>query len=109
MSWIGVDLDGTLARDDENLLAGEIGSPIPAMVRRIKRWHGHGLEVKIVTARAREMTDRQKKSLQAWLLEHIGFIPPITDRKDYEMTALWDDKAVQVIPNTGKRADGKHD
>jgi hypothetical protein len=28
-------------------------------------------------------------------------------KKDYAMHELWDDRAVQVIPNTGVRADGK--
>jgi hypothetical protein len=105
--WIGVDLDGTLARDDEGLLDGEIGSPIPAMVKRVRKWHGAGIEVRIVTARAGTMTDREKRTLQAWLLENIGFIPRITNSKDYQMKELWDDRAVQVIPNTGRRSDGK--
>src|ERR1700733_1490998 len=104
--WYGVDLDGTLARDDEGLMDGEIGSPIPAMVKRIRKWHGAGDEVRIVTARAGTMTDREKRTLQAWLLENIGFIPQITCSKDKAMLQLWDDRAVQVVPNTGRRADG---
>jgi len=31
----------------------------------------------------------------------------ITHAKDHKMIELWDDRVVQVIPNTGERADGK--
>jgi hypothetical protein len=105
--WYGIDLDGTLARDDEGLLKGEIGSPVPEMVRFVKKLHGHGIEVRIMTARASNMTDREKKTLQSWLLEHIGFIPRITNSKDYDMVRLYDDRAVGIKPNTGRREDGK--
>lgn len=33
---------------------------------------------------------------------HIGRVLPITNIKDYQMIELWDDRAVQVIPNTGQ-------
>ena len=49
--WIGVDLDGTLARHDGNQ-SKRIGEPIPAMVERVKMWLREGREVRLVTARA---------------------------------------------------------
>lgn len=33
--------------------------------------------------------------------------PPRLSGGDFAMVELWDDRCVQVIPNTGKRADGK--
>lgn len=45
--------------------------------------------------------------IQDWCEEHIGVRLEVTDRKDFGMTELWDDRAVQIIPNTGERADGK--
>ncbi len=45
--------------------------------------------------------------IQAWCLEHVGEVLPVTPAKDYDMVELWDDRAVQVIPNTGERADGR--
>ena len=44
--------------------------------------------------------------IQAWCLEHVGEVLPVTPAKDYDRVELWDDRAVQVIPNTGERADG---
>ena len=107
MGWTGIDLDGTLARDDEGLLDGEIGSPIPDMVRFVKRLHGHGVEVRILTARATDMDEKEKKRIRAWLYENLGFIPAITATKDKRMACLYDDRAVGIVPNEGRRADGK--
>jgi hypothetical protein len=110
MSWIGVDLDGTLATYDEWRGIDHIGEPIDPMVRRVKEWLGDGICVKVFTARmyghgvdgADVLTP-----IQDWCRKHIGQVLPVTNVKDYGMIELWDDRAVQVIPNTGKRADGR--
>jgi hypothetical protein len=49
--WIGVDLDGTLAKYDGWKGPLEIGEPIMPMVERVKAWLAEGLEVRIFTAR----------------------------------------------------------
>lgn len=98
-AWIGVDFDGTLAHypsENEN----EIGSPIPRMVRRVKEWREEGWEVRIVTARACDAD--LTLEVEQWCLLHLGEILPVTDRKDFEMIALYDDRAYRVIANTGK-------
>ena len=47
--------------------------------------------------------------IQNWLVRH-GFVwedglpLEITDRKDFHMIQLWDDRAVEVIQNTGMTA-----
>ena len=33
----------------------------------------------------------------------------ITNVKDFYMIELWDDRVVQVVPNSGQRVDGKGD
>ena len=40
--------------------------------------------------------------IEAWCQEHIGQVLPITNVKDTRMVELWDDRAVQVTPNTGE-------
>jgi hypothetical protein len=111
--WIGVDLDGTLAEYDHWRGEAHIGVPVPAMVERVKKWLADGVEVRIFTARvhadggdARDVTT-VRRYIEMWCREHIGTLLPVTNVKDYGMVELWDDRAVQVVPNTGRRADGK--
>ena len=50
--WIGVDLDGTLAHYTHWVGPLHIGSPIPAMVSRVKLYRIQGQDIRIFTARA---------------------------------------------------------
>ena len=125
--WIGVDLDGTLAEYHGWKGADHIGEPIPAMVERVKAWLAEGKDVRIFTARVWPLgtfenhisinnTEQDllrvacaleaRKAVQAWCMAHFGRELPITCVKDYGMVELWDDRAVQVVKNTGARADG---
>ncbi len=98
--WIGVDLDGTLARYDSGQ-APLIGEPIPVMMKRVKDWLDKGQEVKICTARAAHGEDEISR-VRDWLEQHgLGNLE-ITCQKDFYMIELWDDKAIQVKPNTGE-------
>lgn len=111
--WIGVDLDGTLAEYDHWRGADHIGAPIPAMVDRVRQWLEAGVDVRIFTARVCERPGLPldhiiaANHIKRWCLEHLGRELPVTNVKDYAMVELWDDRAVQVEPNTGLRADGK--
>lgn len=120
--WVGVDLDGTLAEYNGWIGPHHIGAPIPRMVGRVLKWVGEGREVRIVTARVSPVkADSQecREVIQGWLHKHVypkcpvWFREPIqiefvvTHEKDHCMVELWDDRCVQVIPNTGERADGK--
>lgn len=115
--WIGVDLDGTLAYYDGWRGLYHIGPPIPAMVERVVKWHAEGKRVKIVTARLSSMqlpeanehndTNEMVVEIGLWCLKHLGFVLPVTNMKDFDMIELWDDRAVQVVPNTGRRVDGR--
>lgn len=117
--WIGVDFDGTLAKYDGWKGPTDLGEPIPAMVERVKRWLAEGREVRIFTARvslagrpgdsvtnALEMI-ATRSAIRSWCLEHLGQRLPVTCEKDLNMIELWDDRCVQVEPNTGRRMDGR--
>lgn len=99
-SWIGVDLDGTLAEYSRGDGIARIGRPIQPMLDRVINWIKDGELVKIVTARAGQ--PGQHELITKWLIRHVGQSLEITNRKDFRMSVLWDDRAVQVIPNTGK-------
>lgn len=106
--WIGVDLDGTLAKYDGWISENHIGDPILPMAIRVCRWLAAGRDVRIFTARV--CNDPEGKIalvIQGWCKEHLGQVLPVTNKKDYQMVELWDDRCVQVTPNLGTRADGK--
>lgn len=114
--WIGVDLDGTLAHYDGWKGPEHIGEPIRPMVERVKRWDAEGHTVKIFTARVFPLgtgihvdPPRLKEAraaleaIELWCTRIFGHPLPVTCIKDYAMIELWDDRCVQVIPNTGER------
>jgi hypothetical protein len=98
--WIGVDLDGTLARYDGWVGPEHIGEPIQDMLERVKHWIINGQTVKIFTARC--SVPEQIPPIKNWLRKHgIGGLE-ITNVKDFAMIELWDDRCVRVITNTGR-------
>lgn len=111
MEWIGVDLDGTLAYYTRWLGSHFIGDPIPRMLERVKSWLANGEDVRIMTARVSPSQGMDavvaRSAITAWCIEHIGQKLPVTHEKDMYMKELWDDRVVQVIKNTGERADGR--
>ena len=98
--WIGVDLDGTLAYYD-GWNGGRIGAPIKPMVQRVLAWIAQGRTVKIFTARVSDGKEETIKNIENWCVKHIGFKLEVTNVKDFMMVELWDDRAVQVVSNTG--------
>lgn len=103
-AWVGVDLDGTLAHYDGYRGEGHIGEPIAPMVANVKAWLAAGVEVRIVTARVADSnteTWTTRTAIARWCKEHLGRILIVTASKDYGMVRLWDDRAVQVVKNTG--------
>lgn len=105
--WIGVDLDGTLAHYEGWLGPKHIGDPIAKMVERVKAWLAAGIEVRIFTARVSGDDGTCLAVIRSWCRTHLGTHLPVTCEKDYGMIELWDDRAVQVVENTGERADGE--
>jgi len=121
--WIGVDLDGTLAEYHEWVAWNQIGPPIPLMIARVKKWLSEGKTVKIVTARVNVAAHlnycvvtgekftvyEMVRVIQDWCELHIGKRLSTTASKDYNMVQLWDDRAVQVVPNTGRTLAEEHE
>lgn len=106
-SWIGVDLDGTLAHYDHWRGVEHIGEPIPEMVERVKAWLANGQEVRIFTARVWTESGLLTDSpavvpIQDWCYKHLGQILLVTCEKDRDMSELWDDRAICVERNTGR-------
>ncbi len=103
-SWIGVDLDGTLA--EYHGWSSNIGRPIAPMVERVKGWLAQGEIVKILTARGTggdaAHQAAQHAKIRAWCFTYLGQELEVTDRKDIHMKALYDDRAVGVEFNTGR-------
>jgi hypothetical protein len=101
--WIGVDFDGTLARDDE---AGHfsppypLGQPIPQMLAAVKSLIRAGVKVRIFSARACE--PESVPAIQDWTERHgLGRLE-VTNAKDYDLIRYLDDRAIQVVPNQGR-------
>jgi hypothetical protein len=98
--WIGVDLDGTLAYYDCWRGVDHIGAPVPAMLLRVKGWLMAGEDVRIFTARASDPA--AVPAIDAWCLEHVGRVLPVTNVKDFQLVVLYDDRAIGVEANTGR-------
>jgi hypothetical protein len=97
--WIGVDLDGTLAEATAWKGMAHIGPPVPLMMRRVRLWIEKGARVKVVTARAGD--PEGLRATQEWLKANGLPDLEVTDRKDFGMVELWDDRAIQVVQNSG--------
>ena len=105
----------------------EIGDPFPSMVGRIQEWLAQNIEVRIMTARVfpyihanpsfnHALGYRNKclltgevftcadmiRVIALYTRKHIGVNLPSTCAKDWHMIEQWDDRAVQLIPNTGR-------
>lgn len=107
--WIGVDLDGTLAKVVPGRFDGTVvGDPIPNMVARVCALLDAGEEVRIFTARVGPHNDptydvdRAERAIREWCLRHIGCELPITATKDWRMRELYDDRAIRVERDTGR-------
>ncbi len=98
-SWIGVGLDGTLAKSAPDTDPRDIGTAIPPMLKRVRYWIKTGRTVKIFTARAGDAQDEER--IHQWCLRHGLPKLEVTNRKDYGMIALWDELAVGVVRNIG--------
>jgi hypothetical protein len=109
-----VDLDKTAALYQEGDIDkyghAHIGGPIAEMITRIKDALASGIEVFIFTARVSPNDDSFEQWLEAtqsyevilnWCRQHLGVDLPITNLKLRCFTRIIDDKADQVVPNTG--------
>ena len=118
-------MDGTLTEWD-GVWRGPsyIGAPIARTVRRVKHWLNQGKDVRIFTARVyvgpvpdnnaplaqakfeayiqrRDEANECRQAIAVLCINLFGQSLPITCEKDYHMVLLLDDRAQQVVPNTG--------
>lgn len=104
--WIGVDLDGTLARYDGWVGEDHIGEPVLPMLEKVKEWIRNGRTVKIFTARVSSRDERinleVSQIIQAWCVKHGLPELEVTCKKDFAMIELYDDRAYRVEMNTGR-------
>ncbi len=103
---IAVDLDGTLA--EYHGWQGElhIGKPVPLMLDRVKGWQAAGAEVVIFTARISNLDGTQRPgavaAVQRWCQDHgLGKLH-VTNIKHRDFDVFYDDRCIQVEPNTGQ-------
>lgn len=109
---IAVDFDATLGEYDESIRPYDpdhLGAPIPEMLEKVKKAIESGANVRIFTARVYPGADYERalnatKSFVAiakWCEKYLGEIIPIECMKSYEIDEIWDDRARQVVKNTG--------
>jgi hypothetical protein len=102
--WIGVDLDGTLAKyETGKFIHNQIGDPIPDAVRLVKAVIDLGYEVKIFTARMASNNEANDVGILIgdWTEKHLGVRLEATNSKDWNCVEIWDDRARQMIYNSG--------
>lgn len=107
--WIAVDFDRTLSYYDKWRGAHHVGEPIGPMVQRVRTWLSQGKDVRIFTARvSSDGTERRdaeayaaREAINEFCEKEFGRRLLITDSKDWATIAIYDDRAVQVVPNDG--------
>lgn len=97
--WFGIDLDETLAFYSGPAGNTPIGPAILEIMVIAKRWLREGKDVRLFTARAGFANEVPK--IEAWLLEHELQDMQITNVKSHGMVILLDDKAREIVGNTG--------
>src|SRR6266436_1958567 len=105
-----VDLDGTLAHYEPGYAGdGIIGKPLMPMVRRVKALIADGEDVRIFTARISPrpndpLGQLNRRIIEEWCLIYLGKVLPVTNAKDWNTIEIWDDRARQVVFNSGEFA-----
>ena len=95
--WVGMDFDGTLARNDNPGNAEppySLGEPIPGMLATVKALLAAGVTVKIFTARACEA--QNVPIIQDWTERNgLGRLE-VTNQKDFNLIRFYDDRAIGI-------------
>lgn len=103
--WIGFDWDGTLVTYDQWRGIDHSGDPVEEMWLVLKEHLAAGDTVKIFTARMDQPTAEEAEQainhIQAYCEQQCGRRLDVTNIKDKYMHKLYDDRARQVVQNTG--------
>jgi GNAT superfamily N-acetyltransferase len=101
--WVGVDLDGTLAEEQDPFDPLTIGRPVPEMVEKVKKALEDGVEVRVFTARLADkgLREKIKQAIREYTREHVGRELDSTSEKDPGLREIWDDKARRVRKDEG--------
>jgi hypothetical protein len=95
-----VDLDGTLAVFHSLY---DIGEPIEEMCWRVREWLRDGKDVRIFTARvAGPDAETQRLMIEEWTRDMFGRTLPVTNAKDGQTEAIYDNIAFRVEKDTGR-------
>ena len=102
---LAVDLDGTLAEYHGWQGINHIGKVIPKMRDRVLAWQAKGITIVVFTARVSgddaEEVIMATKFISNWIIANGMAAMEITCIKKKQFKQIWDDRAIQIIPNTG--------
>jgi hypothetical protein len=110
---IACGLDRTLAYYDGWRGPLHIGHPIPAMVRCLQEHLKKGEHVTIFSSRIKDdektgiKAEQVIKAIGDWTEANVGARLDATNVKLHTFDRIYDNIAVQVVPNTGKRVQFK--
>lgn len=102
---IAVDLDGTLAEYNGWRGIEHIGKPVQNVLDALRYNKEQGAEIWIFTARLSGEENEAKQAyfhIEQWLERYNITVDGVTSNKMKKFTEIWDDRAVQVIRNTGE-------
>ena len=109
-AWIGCDLDGTLADCSHPAAAAPpwpIGEVIEKTLARIRLVMMFGVKVRIFSIRAKY--PEAVSAVRVWMkANHLPDLD-VTCTKDDDCIEIWDDRAVQYRPNSGRTAAPERD
>lgn len=100
--WYGVDFDGTLVKSGQP--SPGAWTPIAPMVERVRAWLAAGEDVHVVTARAHTSfpdSAMWTEDVRRFCAMFFGRELRVRCDKDGGMVELWDDRARQVVTDTG--------
>jgi len=101
-SWVGIDLDGTLAKIEEVNLKPPypIGSPCEEVLAFVRFLYTNSVTCKLFTARVakKESLTEQSEKIKEWLASHkiSKYFSDITATKDPHMVLCLDDRSLRV-------------
>lgn len=101
---IAVDLDGTLAEYNGWRGMEHIGAPVQNIVTALKYHQSQGAKIWIFTARVSDDNEAPQATfhIKNWLKRYNIEVDGITAVKHKFFTEIWDDRAIQVVRNTGQ-------